>query len=112
MNQEKCKPDVIALVEGKPKHSCTEWNPVPHKIQNYNIESVTMNPSDQGREILVCINENIDYSLNTNNSTFCENWFLKAKIGRNIINFVVLYRSPKSTKENNHQLKSLIANLN
>ena len=71
-----------------------------------------MNPSDQGRGILVYIIENIDYSLSTNNSSFCENLFLKIKIGRNIINFGVLYRSPNSTKENNHQLKKLIANLN
>ena len=112
MNQEKCKPDVIALVESKPKNSRTEWNPVLHKIQNYNIESINMNPSDQGRRILVYINENIDYSLNTNNSSFCENLFFKFKIGRNIINFGVLYRSPNSTKENNHQLKNLIANMN
>ena len=70
-----------------------------------------MNPSDQGRGILVYINENIDYSSSINNSSFCENLFLKIKIGRNIINFGVLYRSPNSTKENNHQLKSLIANL-
>ena len=71
-----------------------------------------MNPSDQGRGILVYINENIDYSLSTNNSSFCENLFLKIKIGRNIINFGVLHRSPNSTKEKNHQLKNLIANLN
>ena len=32
MNQEKCKPDFIALVEGKPKNSRAEWNPVWHKI--------------------------------------------------------------------------------
>ena len=38
--------------------------------------------------------------------------FLKIKIGKNIINLDVLYRSPNSTKENNHQLKNLIANLN
>ena len=71
-----------------------------------------MNPSDQGRGILVYMNENLDYSLSTNNSSFCENLFLKIKIGRNIINFGVLYRSPNSTKENYHQLKNLIANLN
>ena len=58
-NQAKCKPDVIALVEGKPKNSRAEWNPVWHEIQNYNIESINMNPSDQGRGILVYINENI-----------------------------------------------------
>ena len=57
-----------------------------------------MNPSDQGRGILVYTNENIDYSLNTNNSSFCENLFLKIKIGRNIINLGVLYWSPNSTK--------------
>ena len=28
------------------------------------------------------------------------------------MNFGILYRSPNSTKENNHQLKNLIANLN
>ena len=70
-----------------------------------------MNPSDQGRGILVYINENNDYSLSTNNSSFCENLFLKIKIGGNIIIFGVLYRSPNSTKENNHQVKNLIANL-
>ena len=32
MNQENCKPDVIALVEDKPKNSRAEWNPVWHKI--------------------------------------------------------------------------------
>ena len=111
-NQEKYKPDVIALVEGKPKNSGAEWNPVRHKIQYYNIESININPSDQGRGIYVYINENIDYSLNTNNASFCENLFLKIKIGRNIINFGVLYRSPNSTKEKNHQLKNLIGNLN
>ena len=112
MNQEKCKPDVIALVEGKPKNFRAEWNPVWHKNQYYIIESINMNPSDQGRGFLVQNNENIDYSLNTNNSSFCENLFLKIKIGRNIIILGVLYRSPHSTEENNHQLKNLIANLN
>ena len=112
MNQEKRKPDVIALVEGKQKNSRADWNPVWHKIQYYNIKSNNMIPSDPGREILVYINENIDYSLNTNISSFCENLFLKIKIGRNIINFGVLYRSPNSTKENNHQLKNLMTNLN
>ena len=71
-----------------------------------------MNPSDPGRGTLVYIHENLDYSLTTNNSSFCENLFLKIKIGRNIINFGVLYKSQNSTKENNHQLKNLIANLN
>ena len=70
-----------------------------------------MNLSDQERGILVYINENIDYSLNTNTS-FCENLFLKIKIGKKTINFGVLYGSPNSSKENNHRLKNLIANLN
>ena len=112
MNQEKCNPDVIALVKGKPKNSCAEWNPVWHKIQNYNRESINMNLSDQERGILVYINENIDYSLNTNNFSFCENLFLKIKTGKKTINFGVLYGSPNSSKENNHRLKILIANLN
>ena len=38
-NQEKCKPDVIALVEGKPKNSRAEYNPTWHKIQYFNLES-------------------------------------------------------------------------
>ena len=71
-----------------------------------------MNPSDQGRGILVYFNENINFSLNTKNSFFCENLFLKIKVGRNIINFGVLCRSPNSTTEYNHQLKNLIAFLN
>ena len=50
--------------------------------------------------------------MDKNKSSFCENLFLKIKIGRNIINFGVLYRSPNSTKENDHQLKNLIDNLN
>ena len=71
-----------------------------------------MNPSDQGRGILVYFKENIDYSLNTNNSSFCESLFLKIKIGGNIINLGRFYKSPNSTKEKNHQLKNLITNLN
>ena len=50
--------------------------------------------------------------MNTNNSSFYENLFLKIKIGGNIINLGELYRSPNSTKEKNLQLKNLIANLN
>ena len=60
---KKNAPDIIALVETKPKNSKNEWNPAWYKSNNYNIESVNLTPNDCGREILIFINKDISTAL-------------------------------------------------
>ena len=66
IEDKKNPPDDIALVEAKPKNSKTVWNPAWYKINNYNIESVNMNPNDRGRGILIFVIKDIDYCIRQN----------------------------------------------
>ena len=66
IEDKKYPPDDIALVEAKPKNSKTVWNPAWYKINNYNIESVNMNPNDRGRGILIFVIKDVDYCIRQN----------------------------------------------
>ena len=90
IEDKKNPPDVIALVEAKPKNYKTEWNPDLYKINNYKIESLNMNPHDCGRGIFFFVIKDIDYCIRQNPNDLQEMLICDIAIDQKFIRLAVV----------------------
>ena len=102
-------PDVIALMETRPKNRKGDWNQVLFTIPGYNMECIN-NTTDIGRGMVMYLQSNLNYSLqDIDQQGYTEAHVVEVKLdrGQKVV-IASVYRSPNSSPENNQQLNTLI----
>lgn len=89
-------PNIIGVTEVKPKHNRYKPVPAEYSINNYKMYSKNLE-TDEGRGLILYIDQRLESSELKMNITFCENLFIKIKLNNNDkLLLGLIYRSPSN----------------
>ena len=107
-------PDIIMLVEIKPKNFKPTLSLIEYKINGYSIESLNVT-SDNGRGILIYVKENLKYQIVdtvlTNIPLPQEILIFEVMLDLDKIVLACVYRSPNSSLDNTIKINDCLKNL-